>query len=108
VVDEHCLQRRCHQSLPHKGRGSRPKPSRIVCHLKWWLSSNRAVVGTPEEAVPRVRTILDAGFQYVIFVVLPFDTETPCLLAEHVLPAAVNTNERLLGHQELPRFDPDS
>jgi hypothetical protein len=65
-------------------------------------------VGTPEEAVPRVRTILDAGFQDVIFVVLPIDTETPCLLAERVLPAAVNTNERSLGHQEPPRFDPDA
>ena len=46
-------------------------------------------VGTPEEAVPRVRTMLDAGFHYVIFVVFPFDSETLCLLAERVLPAVV-------------------
>ena len=45
------------------------------------------VVGTPEEAVPRVSALLDAGFQYVIFVVFPFDFETPRLLAERVLPA---------------------
>ena len=47
------------------------------------------VVGTPEEAAPRVRAMLDAGFRYVIFVVFPFDAETPHLLAERVLPAAV-------------------
>lgn len=66
------------------------------------------VVGTPEEAVPRVRTMLDAGFQYVIFVVFPFDTETPCLLAERVLPAAVDTSERSPSHLETQRFEPDS
>lgn len=47
------------------------------------------VIGTPEEAVPRVRAMLDAGFQYVIFIVLPFDTESLRLLAERVLPAAI-------------------
>ena len=45
------------------------------------------VVGTPEDAVPRVRAMLDAGFQYVIFIVFPFDTESLHLLAERVLPA---------------------
>jgi alkanesulfonate monooxygenase SsuD/methylene tetrahydromethanopterin reductase-like flavin-dependent oxidoreductase (luciferase family) len=45
------------------------------------------IVGTPEESLPRVRALLDAGFQYVIFVVFPFDFETPRLLAERVLPA---------------------
>jgi alkanesulfonate monooxygenase SsuD/methylene tetrahydromethanopterin reductase-like flavin-dependent oxidoreductase (luciferase family) len=45
------------------------------------------VVGTPEEAMRRVRAVLDAGMRYVIFVVFPFDTETPRLLAERVLPA---------------------
>jgi alkanesulfonate monooxygenase SsuD/methylene tetrahydromethanopterin reductase-like flavin-dependent oxidoreductase (luciferase family) len=44
------------------------------------------VFGTSEEAVPRVRAMLDAGFQYVIFVCFPFDFETPRLLAEQVLP----------------------
>lgn len=47
------------------------------------------VIGTPEEAVPRVQALLDAGFQYVIFIVLPFDTESLHLLAERVLPALV-------------------
>lgn len=49
------------------------------------------VIGTPEEAVPRVQALLDAGFQYVIFIVLPFDTESLQLLAERVLPALVTT-----------------
>jgi alkanesulfonate monooxygenase SsuD/methylene tetrahydromethanopterin reductase-like flavin-dependent oxidoreductase (luciferase family) len=47
------------------------------------------VVGTPEDAVPRVRELLAAGFQYVIFFVLPSDTESLQLLAQRVLPAAV-------------------
>ena len=47
------------------------------------------VVGTPEEAVPRVRAMLEAGFQYVIFIVLPFDAESLRLLAERVIPAVV-------------------
>ncbi len=49
------------------------------------------VIGTPEEAVPRVRAMLGAGFQYVIFIVLPFDKESLQLLAERVLPAAIAT-----------------
>ncbi len=47
------------------------------------------IVGTPEDAVPRVRALLEAGFQYVIFIVLPFDTESLHLLAERVIPAVV-------------------
>jgi alkanesulfonate monooxygenase SsuD/methylene tetrahydromethanopterin reductase-like flavin-dependent oxidoreductase (luciferase family) len=47
------------------------------------------IVGTPEDAVPRVRTLLDSGFQYVIFLVLPFDTESLNSLAQHVLPTVV-------------------
>lgn len=47
------------------------------------------VVGTPEEAVPRVRALLEVGFQYVIFIVLPFDAESLQLLAERVIPAAI-------------------
>jgi alkanesulfonate monooxygenase SsuD/methylene tetrahydromethanopterin reductase-like flavin-dependent oxidoreductase (luciferase family) len=47
------------------------------------------IVGTPEEAAPRVRAMLDAGFHYVIFVVFPFDSETPRLLAERVIPAVL-------------------
>jgi alkanesulfonate monooxygenase SsuD/methylene tetrahydromethanopterin reductase-like flavin-dependent oxidoreductase (luciferase family) len=66
------------------------------------------IVGTPEEAVPRVRAMLDAGFQYVIFVVFPFDTETPCLLAERVLPAVIGMSERSPGHQRTPGSEPDS
>jgi hypothetical protein len=52
--------------------------------------------------------MLDAGFQYVIFVVIPFDTETPCLLADRVLPAVVETCERSPSDYETPRFEPDS
>ncbi len=47
------------------------------------------VVGTPADAVPRVREMLASGFQYVIFIVMPGDEETLRLLAEQVLPAAV-------------------
>jgi alkanesulfonate monooxygenase SsuD/methylene tetrahydromethanopterin reductase-like flavin-dependent oxidoreductase (luciferase family) len=49
------------------------------------------IIGTPEEAVPRVQALLDAGFQYVIFIVLPFDMESLQLLAERVLPALATT-----------------
>ena len=45
------------------------------------------VVGTPEEALPRVRELLGIGLRYVIFGVFPHDTETLRLLAERVLPA---------------------
>lgn len=45
------------------------------------------VVGTPEETVPRVRLMLETGFRYVIFIVLPFDAESLHLLAKRVLPA---------------------
>lgn len=48
------------------------------------------VIGTPEEAVPRVQALLDAGFQYLIFIVMPFDTETLRLLAERVIPAVMS------------------
>jgi hypothetical protein len=66
------------------------------------------VVGRPKEAVPRVRAMLDAGFRSVIFVVFPFDTEMPCLLAERVRPAVVDASERSPSHYETPRFEPDS
>ena len=45
------------------------------------------VVGTPEDALPRVRAMLAAGMRYVIFIVMPGDEETLRLLAERVLPA---------------------
>ena len=45
------------------------------------------VVGTAEDALPRVRAMLDAGMRYVIFIVMPGDEETLRLLAEQVLPA---------------------
>jgi alkanesulfonate monooxygenase SsuD/methylene tetrahydromethanopterin reductase-like flavin-dependent oxidoreductase (luciferase family) len=45
------------------------------------------VVGTPEQAVARVRSLVDAGFQYVFFIVLPFDAETLRLAVERVIPA---------------------
>ena len=49
------------------------------------------VVGTPEDAIQRVQATLDAGFQYVIFIVFPFDPETLRLLAERVIPAVTTT-----------------
>ncbi|WP_410968532.1 hypothetical protein, partial [Salmonella sp. SAL4443] len=45
------------------------------------------VIGTPEDALPRVQALLSAGFQYIIFIVLPFDTESLQLLADRVIPA---------------------
>ena len=45
------------------------------------------VVGTAEDALPRVRELLEAGMRYVIFVVMPGDEETLRLLAEQVVPA---------------------
>jgi alkanesulfonate monooxygenase SsuD/methylene tetrahydromethanopterin reductase-like flavin-dependent oxidoreductase (luciferase family) len=45
------------------------------------------IVGTPEEAVPRVRALVEAGFQYVFCIILTFDMETLRLAAERVIPA---------------------
>ena len=42
------------------------------------------IVGTPEEIIPRVQTLVGAGFQYLIFIV--WDLETLRLLGERVLP----------------------
>ena len=47
------------------------------------------VVGTPEEVVPRVRTLVEAGYQYFIFAVGAADQETLTLLAQRVIPAVV-------------------
>lgn len=47
------------------------------------------IVGTPEEAVPRVRALVHAGFQYVFCLILPFDMETLRLTAERVIPAVI-------------------
>lgn len=46
------------------------------------------VIGTPEDAVVRVQAMVEAGFRYVIFIVMPGDEETLQLLAEKVLPSA--------------------
>jgi len=45
------------------------------------------VVGTAEDALLRVRAMLEAGIRYVIFIVMPGDEATLRLLAERVLPA---------------------
>ncbi len=45
------------------------------------------MVGTAEDALPRVRAMLGVGMRYVIFIVMPGDEETLRLLAERVLPA---------------------
>jgi alkanesulfonate monooxygenase SsuD/methylene tetrahydromethanopterin reductase-like flavin-dependent oxidoreductase (luciferase family) len=58
------------------------------------------VIGRPEDAVTRVQALLDAGMQYVIFIVLPFDRETLQLLAERVLPA-IDQSPRLRHAREM-------
>lgn len=45
------------------------------------------IVGTPEEAVPRVRALVEAGFQYIFCIIMSFDRETLQLTAERVIPA---------------------
>ncbi|MBA2468920.1 MAG: LLM class flavin-dependent oxidoreductase [Chloroflexia bacterium] len=56
------------------------------------------VVGTPDAALQRVRTMLEAGFRYVIFIVMPGDEEAVRLLAEHVLPVAAGARrETMVG-----------
>ncbi len=47
------------------------------------------IVGAPEEAATRVRALVEAGFQYVAFIIMPFDRETLQLAAERVIPAVV-------------------
>jgi alkanesulfonate monooxygenase SsuD/methylene tetrahydromethanopterin reductase-like flavin-dependent oxidoreductase (luciferase family) len=44
------------------------------------------VVGTPQDAVSRVQTMIDAGFRYVIFIIMPGHEETVRLVAEQVIP----------------------
>jgi alkanesulfonate monooxygenase SsuD/methylene tetrahydromethanopterin reductase-like flavin-dependent oxidoreductase (luciferase family) len=48
------------------------------------------LLGSPQEVVPRVRALLTAGFQYIVFIVLSFDLESLNLLAQQVLPAVVH------------------
>jgi len=48
------------------------------------------VAGTPEEAIRRVRILLDIGFQYVIFFVSASDRESLELLAQRVVPAVTD------------------
>ncbi|MDQ3656816.1 MAG: LLM class flavin-dependent oxidoreductase [Chloroflexota bacterium] len=55
------------------------------------------VVGTPDDAVQRVQTMIEAGFRYVIFIVMPGDEETVRLLAEHVLPVATAAGRETMG-----------
>lgn len=47
------------------------------------------VVGTAADAVPRVRTMVEAGFRYLIFIVMPGDEATLRLLAEAVISAVM-------------------
>ncbi len=44
------------------------------------------VVGTPEDALQRVQAMVEAGFRYVIFIIMPGDEETVRLLADQVIP----------------------
>jgi alkanesulfonate monooxygenase SsuD/methylene tetrahydromethanopterin reductase-like flavin-dependent oxidoreductase (luciferase family) len=46
-----------------------------------------ALITTYEEAVARIRPLVEAGCQYFVFSIRGADTETPRLLAERVLPA---------------------
>jgi len=45
----------------------------------------RPIIGTTEQAVQRVIALVQAGFQYVIFIV--FDPQSLQLAAEQVIPA---------------------
>jgi alkanesulfonate monooxygenase SsuD/methylene tetrahydromethanopterin reductase-like flavin-dependent oxidoreductase (luciferase family) len=45
------------------------------------------VAGTPEDVIQRVRTLLEVGFQYVMFFVPGADWESLELLARRVLPS---------------------
>lgn len=47
------------------------------------------VAGTPEEAVPRLRALVDAGFRYLFLGIAVADRETLHLAAERVIPAVV-------------------
>jgi alkanesulfonate monooxygenase SsuD/methylene tetrahydromethanopterin reductase-like flavin-dependent oxidoreductase (luciferase family) len=48
------------------------------------------VAGTPEDAIQRVRTLLEVGFQYVMFFVPAADWESLELLARRVLPSVAD------------------
>lgn len=48
------------------------------------------VIGTAEDALPRVQAILDTGIRYVNFIVMPNDVETLRLLAERVFPSVAS------------------
>jgi alkanesulfonate monooxygenase SsuD/methylene tetrahydromethanopterin reductase-like flavin-dependent oxidoreductase (luciferase family) len=56
------------------------------------------VAGTPDDAVERVTTLLEAGFQYVIFFVPAADWESLELLARHVLPSVAAPAAPAAGH----------
>ena len=74
--------------LPGRGRGRGPGEVRGAAAGDWRPSSSSCRwSGPPEDALPRVRAMLEAGMRYVIFIVMPGDEETLRLLAERVLPA---------------------
>jgi alkanesulfonate monooxygenase SsuD/methylene tetrahydromethanopterin reductase-like flavin-dependent oxidoreductase (luciferase family) len=51
------------------------------------FAGQAALLGTPEDAVARVRPFLEAGCQYVIWLVANADIDTLELLKERVIPA---------------------
>jgi hypothetical protein len=55
----------------------------------------RALVLWAREAC---RAMLEAGFQYAIFIVLAFDQESLQVLAKRVLPAAIEIEQELEGN----------
>jgi alkanesulfonate monooxygenase SsuD/methylene tetrahydromethanopterin reductase-like flavin-dependent oxidoreductase (luciferase family) len=55
------------------------------------------VAGTPDDAVSRVRTLLEVGFQYVMFFLPTADWESMELLAQRVIPCLARTDSGSLG-----------
>jgi alkanesulfonate monooxygenase SsuD/methylene tetrahydromethanopterin reductase-like flavin-dependent oxidoreductase (luciferase family) len=56
------------------------------------------VAGTPEDAIQRVRTLLEVGFQYVMFFLPAADWESLELLARRVLPSVAGLTTPLASH----------
>ena len=102
ILRRHCVDlgrdpgsilRTCHAGalfLAEIEEAARAKLAKAPPHLIAFFEQ-ALYVGTLEGAVARLRGLVDAGFQYVIAVVLPFDRETLQLLATRVLPAVVAT-----------------
>jgi alkanesulfonate monooxygenase SsuD/methylene tetrahydromethanopterin reductase-like flavin-dependent oxidoreductase (luciferase family) len=69
------------------GSGDMPREFRQL-GIPWRPAAERLpIIGTPDQASARVRTLIDAGFQYVIFITL--DAESLELAGQEVIPAVL-------------------